>query len=40
MANATRRQLWRMAKMLFRQGLKTILRIFKPPHQVEPHSQP
>lgn len=28
MANATRRQLWRMAKMLFRQGLKTIVLIF------------
>lgn len=40
MANATRRQLWRMAKMLFKQGLKTIVLILKPPHQVEPPSQP
>jgi len=40
MQNATRRQLWRMAKMLFKQGIKAIILIFKPPHQVEPHSQP
>ena len=40
MANATRRQLWRIAKMLFREGLKTIVLIFKPPRQAESRSQP
>jgi len=40
MANATRRQLWRMAKMLFKQGFKAIVLMFKPRYQAEPHSQP
>lgn len=40
MATATRRQLWRMVKMLLRKALKTLVLIFKAQPRVNPRSRP